>query len=335
MAGVTDHAREIRLALKEPTGLCSALGLMKGATRQAGGVIVCCPAHADRTPSCSVRIGPDGTIAVKCHGCGFSGDALSLIAKVHGFSVKGQFKEVLLAAAELAGLHTVLDELNGHKPYEKRDLPPPAQLPPERVYPPISEVAALWAGCGPVTKDAAATRHLAERKLNPSEVERFDLARVITNQRLPHWASYQSGSWRSSGHRMIVPVYDSEGDMRSVRAWRIEGDAQAKRLPPSGCKATGLVMANARAAALLRAAGAPCRVLCVEGEPDYVTASIRWPWFPVFGLISGSWGPAFAERIPYGSEMVVATHHDPAGDKYAEIVKTTLKSRALVIRSAA
>jgi hypothetical protein len=76
-------------------------------------------------------------------------------------------------------------------------------------------------------------------------------------------------------------------------------------------------------------------VLVVEGEPDFVTAVLRWPWFAVFGLISGSWGPDFAARIPFGSEVVVMTHHDPAGDKYAEIVHRSVRGRAQVIRSAA
>ena len=38
-----DHAREIKLALRDPVRLCSALGLAKGATRQAGGLMICCP----------------------------------------------------------------------------------------------------------------------------------------------------------------------------------------------------------------------------------------------------------------------------------------------------
>ncbi len=117
-------------------------------------------------------------------------------------------------------------------------------------------------------------------------------------------------------------------------------DALGYRLPLAGWvsilhRASGLVMANKYALALLRTRRGPCRVLTVEGEPDFATASLRWPWLPVFGVGSGSWGPEFAARIPLGSEVVVMTHHDQAGDKYAEIVKATVKGRAQVVRSAA
>jgi len=55
---------------------------------------------------------------------------------------------------------------------------------------------------------------------------------------------------------------------------------------------------------------------------------------PVLGIVSGSWSQDFADRIPYGSELIVRTHHDDAGERYAaEIVKTT-RDRAVVRRSA-
>jgi hypothetical protein len=334
-----DHAQEIKAHFTNARVLCEKLGLLNGATKQSGdGLTVLCPFHSERTGSCSVTRGPDGTVRFRCFGCDKSGDALHLIAAVHQLDISTQFKDVLLAAAEAAGLHAVIAEINGEKPYEKRQIPEPkpSEVPPERAYPAMSEVTGLYSACVSVTTDNAASGHLVGRKLDPDEVSRYDLARVLSRtQQLPRWAAYQGGTWRTSGHRMIVPMYDADGDLRSVRAWRIEGDAPVKRLPPSGCKATGLVLANQRARALLTERGSPCRILVVEGEPDYITAVLRWHWLPVFGLISGSWGPEFAARIPFGSEVVVMTHHDPAGDKYAELVHRSVRSRAQVIRSAA
>ena len=74
-----DLARDLRRAPKacDPAGLCMELGLISGRgsfTRQARGVIVRCPAHEEKTPSCSVRVADDGTIACRCHACGWSGD---------------------------------------------------------------------------------------------------------------------------------------------------------------------------------------------------------------------------------------------------------------------
>jgi hypothetical protein len=134
---------------------------------------------------------------------------------------------------------------------------------------------------------------------------------------------------------MLVPVYDHTGDMRSLRAWRIEGEGQAKRVPPAGCKATGLLMANRGAVEILRGRGAPRRVLVVEGEPDFLTAATSWPDLVIFGVVSGGWTEDFAGRVPLGSEVIVATHHDEAGEKYAAHVAKTVKTRAVVRRSAA
>lgn len=333
----TDHAREIKIALRDPVRLCTALGLTKGATRQAGGLLVCCPAHADRTPSCSVRVGPDGTVQVKCHGgCELAGDALSLIAAVHQLDLSANFKEILLIGAELAGLATVLDELSGKKPYEKREPPPQPDMPPERVYPAVAEVRDLWTAACSVEDDDAVKRLLEGRALPPADVARLGLAKAITgNQPLPRWATYQGQTWRFHGYRMLLPMFDAAGDMRSVRAWRVTDGEGPKRLPPAGCRATGLAMANGWALSLLREKRGPRRIVVVEGEPDFCSATIRWPGTPVFGLINGSWGADFAARVPLGSEVIVATHHDQAGDKYAEVVKATVRGRAQVIRSAA
>lgn len=63
-----------------------------------------CPVHGERTdPSLSLRAGGDGTLGAVCHGCGWRGDALSLIAAVDGLDVRRDFGRVLERAAEIAG----------------------------------------------------------------------------------------------------------------------------------------------------------------------------------------------------------------------------------------
>src|SRR6478735_10200785 len=133
---MNQHVQEIRAALTDPRGLCSALGLKGKSRRDGSNVTVYCPSHQEKTPSCSVFIGPDGTIAVNCFGCGFSGDALRLIATVHGFNEKADFKHVLLTAAEIAGLTEIINELSNNLPPGNR--PPPIQREPlpDRPYPP-------------------------------------------------------------------------------------------------------------------------------------------------------------------------------------------------------
>jgi CHC2-type zinc finger protein len=335
---MNQHVQEIRAALTDPRGLCSALGL-KGKSRQDGSkVTIYCPAHQEKTPSCSVFVGPDGTLAVNCFGCGYAGDALRLIATVHGFNEKTDFKHILLTAAEIAGLQEIINELSNGLPAGNRPPPIPREPLPDRPYPPNSELERFWTECGSVVSETAANRLLVSRKLVPDEVDRYGLAKAITsNQWLPGWAASgeepNKKTWRFTGHRMMVPVFDSDGKMRSVRAWRVEGNSPAKRLPPLGFKANGVVMANRYAQNLLREKKGPCRILVAEGEPDFLTVSTKWFNLPVIGLTSGSWTPDFAKKIPLGSELLIMTHHDKAGDKYADIISSTVKNRAVVLRS--
>jgi len=122
-----DRAPELRQRLSDPRDLCRRLGLIKGAQPQAGGLLVLCPAHSERTPSCSVTRGPDGTVRVRCFSCDFSGDALDLVAAV--FRLSRDFEQVLERAAELAGM-TLVAEVFGvntprTRPSEGPALPDP------------------------------------------------------------------------------------------------------------------------------------------------------------------------------------------------------------------
>lgn len=244
-----DAARELRDELADPWTLVERLGLIDGRgsfVRQAGGVIFRCPWHADQTPSCSVRVGPDGTIAVRCHGCGATGDALSLVAVASGLDVRRDFPDVLRRAAELAGRWDLIDD--GRRSSARTILPPrprPAP-PPERTYPPLDEVAALLADAVPVADDAQAMAMLAGRGIDGSRLD--DEARVLrVDAQIPRWATYRGQPWTMTGHRLVLPVVDASGSIRSVRAWRVVEGESPKRLPPAGHRASGLVLSSTAA----------------------------------------------------------------------------------------
>lgn len=93
---------EVRRVLSDPADVCRRLGL-RVAKRQAAGVFVACPVHKERTPSCSLTRGADGTLRVRCFGCQFAGDVLHLVAAVRGLDVGSDFPAVAREAAELAG----------------------------------------------------------------------------------------------------------------------------------------------------------------------------------------------------------------------------------------
>lgn len=119
-----DLPRIIRQRLDDPAELCASLGLTKKSKRQRGGIQICCPVHDDSSPSCSVTVGPDGTLRWRCFSCSASGDALTLVATAHGLDARKDFVRVLAIAADLAGIR--IDEANGR---ERITAPPPKPRP--------------------------------------------------------------------------------------------------------------------------------------------------------------------------------------------------------------
>jgi hypothetical protein len=335
-----DLAADVRRALSDPKALAEKLGLK--VEKNAGSyVLVCCPVHAERTASLSIRRTDTG-VGCKCFGCDWKGDALSLVAATLGLDTRREFREVLAQAAELAGMPDEAREVRGGAPAPERRPRPVAPPTPERDYPTASEVALLWSACVPVSEDHEVSALLAMRGISVSAVVGCDAARALAVQThhssIPGWARYRgtrdaAEPWTRTGHRLILPTYDALGEMRSVRAWLVRPDDCApKRLPPSGCRASDLVVASREGVRMLRGESFPRRVIICEGEPDALVRMVRNPLDAVIGIMSGSWSPAFAARIPYGSQVVVRTHLDKAGGKYADAVVETLRGRAIVSR---
>jgi hypothetical protein len=206
----------------------------------------------------------------------------------------------------------------------------------------VQEVADLWADAQRVTKDSEAVALLERRGIDPELVGYHDLARVIRIDthptRVPAWARYRgkaavSRAWTTTGHRLIVRAYSADGEARSVRAWRLTDDPETpKRVPPSGYRASGLVLANRLGALWLRGERRPSTIVVCEGEPDAVARSIATPRLAVIGILSGSWGPDFAARVPYGSLVILRSHLDKAGERYAEAICQSIGGRAVVKR---
>lgn len=337
-----DQAREIRFAIVDVRMVCERLGMLSGGgsfLRQAAGLIVRCPWHTDKSPSCSVRIARDGTIAAKCHACGASGDVFSLVAAVHGLSTKRDFREVMILAAELGGLHAIVHELETGREDEGRPrVPPPrVELEPERDYPPQADVDALWAACVPTSEDAEVSAWLVSRGLDPETVDGSDLARALPpSAPTPWWASWQRNRWVDIGHRLLFPMRNSLGQIRSVRAGRVVDGESPKRLPPGGHRASAVVLADELGVALLSGARLPSRVVIVEGEPDYLAMATVRHHTPtaVIGIVSGSWTHEFAFRFPEGCgiEVILWTDRDAAGDRYASEIAPWLVQRGCFVR---
>jgi hypothetical protein len=348
-----DIADIIRRSVTEVALVCETLGLFsdKGRPqRQAGGFLLRCPwpSHRDSTPSFSIQL-KDGRIVWNCHGCKTGGTLLDLVAQREGYVMPKDTNVVARRCADL--FHVQLPEKGASS-----ELPPPQVSPVpakalplrDRTYPPVDEIATFWNQCIPVSDEPQAAAWLKLRGLNAHAVDDYQLARAIhRSAKLPRWARYKGDfntakTWLETGHIVVLPVFDEHGMMRSIRSCRVfesMNDGVPKRLPPSGYKAHGLIVADGLGQWLLKH-GAPFEdrvtdVVFVEGEPDFLTRATLYPDnYPnppaVFGVFSGSWSDALAARIPDGSDVSIRTHIDTQGKKYAAHLWETLAKRCTV-----
>lgn len=281
---------------------------------------ILCPAHGEKTPSCAVRLRPG--ITWHCFGCAAGGDVFALIAAAYRLTLPGDFLAVKQCAAIFAGL-----DLSAPLP-PMPALPPPPPPPP---YPPAAEVRAIWSDARPLSRDQSASLYLMSRALDPDTLDAHGVVRVLRpDADVPRWAMSRGGTWAESGHRILTLMRDSSGNVRSVRARHIGPTTGPKALPPSGHRASGLVMAERRAQEMLRGSLLPKRLIIVEGEPDF------WTWaqtgHAAIGVESGSWSEEMGRAVPDGTVVSIRTHHDPAGDRYAAEIRATLAGRCDVRR---
>lgn len=219
---------------------------------------------------------------------------------------------------------------------------------PSLARPPHQEVAALWAASLPVSAAPEATAWFAHRygraaAWSLQQTELWDLARVIpAGLRLPRWARSQGGPWTHTGHRIIFRLWDHTGRVVSLRARSVEATMTPKSLAPAGYSVKGLVLADPLAQQLLGgvcpAWWQPRQVIIAEGEPDWLLWTLRQRESDeqgpaVLGVESGAWSPQIAVRIPTGASVVIRTHHDEPGRRYAQQIAASLHGRCRVFRS--
>lgn len=247
-------------------------------------------------------------------------------------------------------LLTELGGDTGNTPPPRRPAPVRREPEPERVYPPVEDVDALWGCCWPlldaeVSPVGKVHAFIRSRALDPAMMQHRDVVRVLRPGFSPEWMPYQG----HDTHRLVVPMFDHHGRRRSLRFRSLTSDVKVKALPPTGFNIGGLVMADPMAQSILTGdlgVGSTLwdgRVVVTEGEPDFWTWAAndaRWlaevdrgETYAVFGIVAGSWTPAIAARIPTGTTVIIRTDHDEAGDKYARIVTTTLSTRCRIVRS--
>ena len=294
-----------------------------------------------------------------CHRCDLRGDAVNLAALIVVQTVKPdgrQWADIHRTCAQV-GLCSPMDaerdpsiarlarkNLN-ISPSENK---PEGHFRPSPKRPPSAEVEEQWVRCGGVTEDSEAAAWLRSRSLDPSLVESRNLARALpVRGHCPKWARLKGRPWSQTGHRLVLPLYGAGGMLESLRARRVitSNDKLPKGAAPTGAQVQGLVLADGLARLLLQSGTKPewwpsgqrLRVIVAEGDPDFLT----WATFygdaaetapAVIGIVAGSWTSDLAARIPSGVQVVIRTHNDAAGDKYARQIIKSLSNRCDLLR---
>jgi len=118
--------------------------------------------------------------------------------------------------------------------------------------------------------------------------------------------------WPSTGHRLIAPLYDADGEIENVQA-RAVGSQRPKTLFPTGSRAAGTLFASASGVEVLRGAWhGTKRVILGEGLTDYLALATVSP-IPVLcapgtSMAASGIGPWIA-----GYEAFLAPDWDEAG----------------------
>jgi hypothetical protein len=259
----------------------------------------------------------------------------------------------------------------GGNPTEYESEPRTYEPEPPQYADPVA-VSALWDRTVPCVLDDDAYHWLMLRGISPREVEFRRLARFVPRNAIAKMTPEEIEAVKTvlpmtkvrgefgvatrMGFRIVLPMFDVEGNMKSLRLRRMNlakdkyGNAKLRKEKKSETKelsikgaARGLVLANDPALELLRGRGQrpdswgdrELAVVIAEGVPDFLVAScepdeaIR----AVFGICGPScWSLDIAARIPFDARVDVATDADPAGIKYAAEVTATMPGRRVLSR---
>lgn len=241
----------LRAALADPADVCTRLGIRLGKRTTRGYTVRCpSPQHPDRTPSCSVRVGQDGTLQWRCHACGARGDVFNLVAVVRGIDIESDFPAVVAAAQELAGIAASAPQ--------KPDVPPePRRLSPIEFDRVAGTLAALGALEDRPAADVAgylearglleqAKRDgwfaLPERRLQPEwcrmlvDFTESDGAPFSREQLALSGLLYERlDAFRHPDNRLCIPWRDPHGRIATLQRRRVEpggSEAQKYVFPP-------------------------------------------------------------------------------------------------------
>jgi DNA primase len=297
----------------------------KAKPQQGGGLLILCPAHEEKTPSCSVTVGPDGTVRACCFSCGFTGDALHLVALARKLNIRTNFRSVLFEAAALART-----TMPSERPFTPSVRKPPVPLPKEKVH---AVLQMLIAAC-PVAHDSQARAYLMSRpsgRMLLDEAERagwgvfpkdrggLKLAAQVLSKFGPEALTLADLRMSKSGpvpqhpaYRLLIPFRTPEGLLHTLQRRRLDGRAP-KYLFPAGYRALWPYGAEA-----MGSMGPQTSVVYVEGAVDTLERTGKYRALGEDRLVLGlpgiaTWRGEWA-TVCKGREARVALDTDRAGE---------------------
>lgn len=294
----------------------------------------------------------------ECQHCHEKGDGIELVSLVLSQArfrqlsnhAQSEVRQWYIEQGFVTGLHHT--SLN---PYKPQLVPPPLTLIPKKTlpvcpetsptHPPQEELQTLWNTCIPVCEDRETNAMLERRGISPSFISFLDLARTLpTNAPKFPWTNARGIPWQQ-GWRMLLPAFDSQGQMKSIKArWvrKENAPAEAKSVSPSGYQIKDLLLADPISHQLLQHAEIPDSwaknqnfyLWIVEGDMDFlglnnILSQAQMNCNAIFGIWAGSWNESFANRLPLDQriQITVATDPDKNGDMYASKIIKTLITR--------
>lgn len=287
----------------------------------------------------------------RCHRCDAGGSGIDMTAAVlfSGSKYKDLTKTDRVCVREWFVRHGWTSGnpsgvfIPKRKPIGRKPQP---DLEPHK-YPDSTEVMRLWESSLPATEDHDTSSWLESRGLDPVKIQSLNLARTLDkNIKLPVWASFRRRGWFTAGYRLIFPMWDAKGRMKTLHARRFN-DHNPKAVAPSGYELRGTILACNTAKRILETGKLPehlssadqLKIIITEGEPDFLTWATREnpnKDYVVIGVISGSWpddsiGRNLASRIPEGSHIYIRIHGDEKGKKYVDSLTSTFKGRKITL----
>lgn len=280
-----------------------------------------------------------------CHRCGAEGDAADLAAyRLHGARVRALSPEQRRA---LRGWSQEMQLSTGR--WSPAQIPaltpiplPEGAVPVTDVGPSEDELGALWLASRAVCADGEVAHYCERRGWAAETLMVLDIARATPRREAYVWPSWWPPG-RARTWRLIARLWSPAGRLvglhgRAVRPTaEVDGKPLPKALSHRGMAGAGW-MANSPALEWMRGRNRPPIVAVAEGVTDWIALSCwaygkggPWRGLPVIGGISGSFRSA--RDLPVqGVRLLVATHADTAGDRYAEEINRAAGSVADVCR---